>query len=297
MIARVMPAIARVMLALACIMVLAPAAASARGFGHDHVVWFHDVTVDPDEEIDGNLVVLFGNATIAGKVDGDVTVIGGTLETLPGYEIDGTTKELADLSLNSLVPWIAPGTAFSPLLRENRHIVVALAYGVVNLFIFLLFPVRVRLALERVERHPGLSALTGVFALIAIIPVALLLLISIVGIPLIVLEIAAVFAGVWLGQSAVALLVGRRMYELVRPQTTPSPLGALVLGLIIVTCAEIVPFVGWAVTALVWLVGLGAAILAFVREANLGPPLGRPPMAPAGGPPVGGPPMTSTTVG
>ena len=112
-----------------------------------------------------------------------------------------------------------------------------------------------------------------------------MLLLSIVGIPLIVLEIAAaVFAGVWIGQGAVALLVGRRLAELAHPSGTPSPLIALVLGLVVVSGgAEIVPVVGWAVTALISLIGLGAAILTLVRDpgvpGSFRSPIGGPPMA------------------
>ena len=66
------------------------------------------------------------------------------------------------------------------------------------------------------------------------------------------------------------------------PHTTPSPLFALILGLVIVSAAETVPYIGWAVTALVWLVGLGASILAFVGSAPIAA------MRRAG---IGGPPM------
>jgi hypothetical protein len=60
--------------------------------------------------------------------------------------------------------------------------------------------------------------------------------------------------------------------------------------LVVVSAAEIVPIVGWAVTALVWLVGIGAAVLAFIRSA--GPPFAF--SSPIGGrPPIGGPPMTT----
>jgi hypothetical protein len=137
------------------------------------------------------------------------------------------------------------------------------------LLVFLLFPVRMRLALDRVERHPGLAALIGACAIVALLPLAIVLLVSIVGIPLIVLEVAAVFVGIWLGTGAIALLVGRRLSELLLPSMTPSPLWALVLGLVVVSAAETVPYVGWAVTALVWLVGLGASILAFIRSTSI----------------------------
>jgi hypothetical protein len=145
----------------------------------------------------------------------------------------------------------------------------------------LLFPMRMRLAHDRVEHHPGLAAAVGILAAIAAVPIALVLLVSIVGIPLIALEIAALLGGVWLGSGAVALVVGRRLSELVVPSVTPSPLWALVLGLVVVSAAETVPFVGWAVTAIVWVVGLGASILACLRSAfveRVRATIGGPPM-------------------
>jgi hypothetical protein len=165
---------------------------------------------------------------------------------------------------------------------------VHLTSSIVVLFVFLLFPLRVRLALERVETHPGLSAAVGVMASVAIIPIAILLFLSIIGIPLVFLEIAGVFVAICIGTGAISLLVGRRLYELISPNTTPAPLAALILGLIVVSAAEIVPLVGWAVTALIWMVGLGATILAFGREAYMRTLYARPPF---GGPPIGGPPM------
>jgi hypothetical protein len=48
-----------------------------------------------------------------------------------------------------------------------------------------------------------------------------------------------------------------------------------------------VPYVGWIVIALVWLVGLGAAILSFLRSSTL-PVMGRTPL---GGPPMHSRPM------
>jgi hypothetical protein len=101
--------------------------------------------------------------------------------------------------------------------------------------------------------------------------VAVLLVLSIVGIPLVALEIAALLAGLWIGQAAVSLLIGRRLFELLIPKTTPSPLAALVLGLVVITAAEMVPIVGWAVTATVLVVGLGATILGFVGEGVFRP--------------------------
>jgi hypothetical protein len=178
---------------------------------------------------------------------------------------------------------------------------VWLAYSVIVLLAFLIFPVRVRAALDRVEHHPGLSAGVGVIALVAIIPIAILLFISFIGWPLIPVEFLALFAAILIGYAALSMLIGRRLYELMLPRTTPSPVAALILGLVVIAAAGMVPVIGHLVVGLVCLVGLGAAILAFVRETAFmgphfgGPHFGGPQMGgPQGGaprPPIGGPPM------
>ena len=262
--------------------VAAFAPASAHSSDGGKTIFFHDTTVEYGETINGDLNVIFGNATIRGTVTGNVNVMGGSCKTADGGSVEGESHCVTSDAVGTVAPWIA--TAAAPGFDdESRKLYVKLGSSLVVVVVFLLFPLRMRLALDRVERHPGLSAAVGTGAIVAILPIALLLLISIVGIPLIVLEIAALFAGVWIGTGAVALLVGRRLWELAMPRTTPAPLAALILGLVVVSAAEIVPVVGWAVTALVWLVGLGATILAFIRPNAW--------TAFAERPTIGGPPM------
>jgi len=265
--------------------VCAFAPASARSHEGGRTVLFQDVTIERDQIINGDLNVVFGSAKIRGTVTGDVNVIGGGCTIADGGVVEGEQHCLTSDAVGTIAPWIA--TAAAPGFDDqSRKMFVKLGSSLVVVLVFLLFPMRMRLALDRVERNPGLSAAVGTGAIVAILPVALLLLISIVGIPLIALEAAAVFAGVWIGTGAVALLVGRRLWELAMPRTTPSPLAALILGLVVVSAAEIVPVVGWAVTALVWLVGLGATILAFMFPNQW--------TALAQRPGIGGPPMNTT---
>jgi len=260
---------------------LCSATASAKTSIIDHggSYFGENVVVAPDQVVQGDVTVFGGNAIVEGEVDGDVTVFGGTIEAAPGSVITGHQQVYAG-GLSSIIPWAA---GVSSIAADSAKITTLLAYSFVVVLIFLIFPVRVRTALDRIERHPGLSAATGVIALIASMPIALLLFISFIGWPLIPLEFVAIVAGVLIGQSALGLLVGRRLFELVSPQTTPSPLGALILGLVVLCAAEILPFVGYFVVALVCTIGLGSAILAFIRETTFGGPTATPPPS---GPPM-----------
>lgn len=241
--------------------------ASARTYHHGKTVWFSDATIAAGDEVRGNLDIVFGDVTCedGATIDGNVRTFFGQFDQRDGCTVGGTVSEaFSGGALDTAAPWFSKTS--DDYAAQNRGFFKKIAWDVVVVFAFLLFPVRVRVALERVEKHPGTSAAAGAIALVAALPIAILLLLSILGIPLVPLEIAALFAALWIGHAAVALLIGRRFYELLRPHTTPSPLGALIVGLVVVTAAQTLPVVGWAVTALVVLVGLGAAILAFVRE-------------------------------
>jgi hypothetical protein len=263
----------------------------------DKNVWFGNVTIGAGDVVKGDLNVVFGDATClpGGMIDGNVHTFGGTFTQLDGCVVGGQVNAFSGDSVEALapLPWWQSRGAGASMFEENKRTIAQLAYSIIVVFVFLLFPLRVRIALDRVERHPGLSAFVGTLALIAVVPVAILLVLSIIGIPLVVIEIAALFAGIWIGQGAVALLIGRRVYELIRPSATASPVGALILGLVVVSAAELVPVVGWAVTALVWLVGLGAAILAFVGENTFQTFARNAGGIPTNQPPIGGTPMNT----
>jgi len=203
-----------------------PRVASADILDHGKTVFFHNVTIGSDETVDGDLTVVFGDARVAGHVQGDVNTIFGKCIIEDGAQIDGHANCITDDGARALAPWFVNSAAFDAFRNQDKHLLVRFGASAIVLLVFLLFPVRMRIAHDRLERHPGLAALVGAIAVLAIVPVAIILAITIVGIPLIVLEFAAVFVGIWLGTGAVALLVGRRLTELIMPSHTPSPLWA-----------------------------------------------------------------------
>ncbi len=279
--------IALIFTLLAVVLLATLAPASAKNIDHGGTYIGTSVTVPADEEVRGDVTVVGGNADVAGRIDGDLTVVGGRLTKESGAVITGDVNEVGS-DFASFVPFV-PSVTNATVAHENHKLMLWLAYSVIVLIAFLIFPVRVRSALDRVEHHPGLSAAVGVLALVAIFPIMFLLLISFIGWPLIPVEILAVFAAVLIGHAALSMLIGRRLYEMILPRTTPTPIAALILGLIVVSAAGIVPVLGPLVMCLVWLVGLGAAILAFVRETAF---MGAAPAASgAPRPPIGGPPM------
>jgi hypothetical protein len=261
-------------------LVARPALADTQAIYHGGT-YFGSVVVEPGQVVDGDLTVILGDATIEGIVEGDVNVVGGTYDPRPGGVVTGQVNQIGGAVTQAVVPWAPPDTTYnySPFLPDHR-LLWRLSWNLLALLVFLIFPLRTRMVLDRLERHPGLCVAAGLIGCVAIIPLALLLAITILLIPLILLEMVFLLASAFLGTAALALLIGRRLCELISPKTTPSPLLALLSGLALITAAELVPVVGTLVVILVGLIGLGATILSFASE-SLGPPVSGPPMTAA----------------
>jgi hypothetical protein len=231
--------------------------------------YFGSVVVEPGQVVDGDLTVIFGDATIAGIVQGNVNVVGGNYDPRPGGIVTGQINQIGGAVTQAVVPWAPAESTYNPFVPEHR-LIWRLSWNLLALLVFLIFPLRTRMVLDRLERHPGLSAAAGVLGSVAVIPLAVLLCITILLIPLILIEFVFVLAGVFLGTAALALLIGRRLCELISPSTTPSPLVALLVGLALITAAELVPVVGTLVLIFVGLIGLGATILSFAGDSVAG---------------------------
>ncbi len=262
----------------------APALADVQSVYHGGT-YFGTVVVEPDQVVKGDLTVIGGDAVIAGVVDGNVDVVGGNLDERPGATITGQVTTLGGDVTNAIVPWASAAPPEVP--HHDYRVFWHVAWDLVAVLFFLVFPLRTRMALDRLERHPGLSAAFGLLGWVAVIPLAVLLLCTILLIPFIAVEAVILIGAVFLGKAALALLVGRRLCEIVSPSTTPSPFVALLVGLVLITAAELVPILGGIVSAFVLLIGLGAAILAFTGDSVIAPA----PVAPNSRPPLSGPPM------
>jgi hypothetical protein len=275
-------------LAVALALSTAPALADAQAVYHGGT-YFGSVVVEPGQVVDGDLTVIFGDATIAGIVEGDVNVVGGSYDPRPGGVVTGQVNQIGGAVTQAVVPWAPSDSAYNPLVPDHR-LLWRLSWNLLALLVFLIFPLRTRMVLDRLERHPGLSVTAGLLGCVAVIPLAVLLAITILLIPLILLELVFVLTSAFLGTAALALLIGRRLCELLSPATTPSPLVALLVGIALITAAELVPVVGTLVLILVGLIGLGATILSFAGDSLTGPVSAGPPSPHA---PVSGPPMAA----
>jgi hypothetical protein len=163
---------------------------------------------------------------------------------------------------------------------------------VLSLLIVALLPKPVRVVADAIEEKPFKVVLWGLLGLVLIVPLALLLTISVVGIALIPLEVIVVACAVLLGFIAVGQWIGRRIYRL-RNRPNPGVIRETFLGLIVLWIIGWLPYIGWMVKAIAIVVGLGASLVScFGARPGAKPPAAPPPPARETEPPPAPPPAS-----
>jgi len=268
-----------------------------------------DVDIPAGEQADA-VIVIGGNARVDGTVnalvviDGTATTRGATLETLAvingSAELAAGTTVLGDVHRLGSTIMRADGVEISGSIRDlsgdiaafglfigAAAIILWIGFGLATLLVGLLVAGlaarQVRTATALISRETGTTILVGLLAIVVPPVAAVLLMVTVIGIPagiglLVVLWPAVAFIGyivaaIWLGE----WLLGRRSPE--APQAA-RPYAAAAIGLGVGFVIGLVPFV----TAILSILGLGAVVLASWRTLRGGTAQPRPQTQPA---PVG----------
>lgn len=235
--------------------------------------------------VQGTVSSVMGNVTINGQVNGDVTAVMGNVTLGPNAKVSGRVNVAMgqlDRAPGAVAPQVQvdnggwnvnvggfPG--FRPgvfpfaagglrLLRPIFQVSAWLMNLALTLLLVLLFPRAMQGVAAAIEKEPGKSLLVGLLTAIAAVPIAFVLLITIIG-P--VVWILALVAAWYFGSAAAAALVGRRLRVAVR---TPEEgqVGSLawdaVIGVTVLALVGMVPLAGGLVRFLVALAGLGAVV-------------------------------------
>jgi hypothetical protein len=133
-------------------------------------------------------------------------------------------------------------------------------FGVTLLLGFLLltfFPRRVDAVAASLLANPGKSVLAGLLGLVAQPILSLLLVVTLVGIPLLAIQLLGLGVAYLMGVTAVALLIGRTMPAALHRDTG---ILQLAIGLLLVLLAFAIPFLGWLLWATLVMATFGAVV-------------------------------------
>ncbi|MDQ5986598.1 MAG: hypothetical protein CSYNP_02328 [Syntrophus sp. SKADARSKE-3] len=212
--------------------------------------------------VDGNVVVI-GNSVVLTKsavVEGNVVSVGGVIAVGKGADIRGSLTEINSSNISDVVTtllsdewegWSWIWAIFS--------LIIFFSILIIGILLAALLPGPVHTVGYAMQKETLKVSLWGLLALILIVPLAVLLTISVIGIVLIPLEIILVVCAALMGFIAVAQLIGQKVCTLFKG-SRPRIIRETFWGLVIIWLIGWIPYIGWMLKVFILTIGLGAVI-------------------------------------
>jgi cytoskeletal protein CcmA (bactofilin family) len=262
--------------------------------GHSVTGLAQQVNISSSGRVDGGLVAAGETISAFGPVGRGITAGGGTLQL--GGPVGGkvlawaetlslgpNTRIAGDLEYRSeRQAAIPPGTVagrvqYDPIEREPRQapllnglfdfgsLVWLFGSTILGALAIIFAPRASARAVELGRQQPLLTFGVGLLALCVVPIAALVIAVTLVGIPLALAVAALYWLGLLLAWPALGLVVGTEVARRVRRREPLPVLGALVVGLIVLHLVTHLPIVGGLVAFLGLAFGLGLIVQSFRR--------------------------------
>ncbi len=201
----------------------------------------------------GGSITLGPNAEV-GK---DVVAVGGPVEQAQGSEIHGDIVEMNIPGVSAIIPFLAEDTpsSWSWIVKIGSF----LGFLALAVLLVAVVPKPFNLISDNVRQHTGKIVLWGLLGLIVVIPLAIFLVISVIGIPLIALEAFLVGIAFLVGYIAIAQLIGDRIAALMG-RSALNAIWLTTMGLFALWVIGWIPFLGSLVKAAAIVLGFGGVL-------------------------------------
>ena len=234
-----------------------------------------DVVVEANQTVE-KVVAIGGNVTVSGVVHGEIVAIGGniflgptakvgkevvsiggSIHKEPGAQIGDDEVELNIPGLSSLIgfsttaSWVGWALAFK--------ILAFIGFLALALVIVAIIPKPFGLISNNVQQNTLKSILLGILGLVVLIPMAVFLAITVIGLPLVALEVFLVGIAFLVGYIAIAQLIGDKIAALLK-RPALNALWVTLLGLLTLYLIGWVPFIGSLVKATAIVLGFGGVL-------------------------------------
>jgi len=213
-------------------------------------LWAAGGTININGTVKGDVVVAVSTLNIDGEVGQTVRVVGATIN------INGSGKITRNLTK---LEWPFKWGLLANILVRLLAFLMVLLIGVV---IVLMMPRRMALMADTIKTKPWFSLGWGAIILFGVPIAAIIVCVTIVGIPLGLVTLALWGIAIYLSQIVVALFIGRWIIGyFAKTDSRGVMVGALALGLAILCLLRIIPYAGFFIGLAAVLFGLGAALV------------------------------------
>ncbi|MBS2031677.1 MAG: PEGA domain-containing protein [Deltaproteobacteria bacterium] len=230
------------------------------------------VEIGPGAIVDHDVRAFGGDIHVApgAEVGHEATSVGGKVHIDPGAQVHGFKADVNIPSIPVMPGMPTPHEQHGSLLFTMGWVVAKFGlYFALGLILLVGWPRGIERVVHALQSTPARSTAVGLLGSVAIPVLALLLIVTLIGIILLPVEAILVMLGSLLGFSALAVLIGR-VLPLHRKL---SPVGQLAAGTAIITVATSIPTLGSVIAVLAWVVVIGAVLATRLgsQDAGSGP--------------------------
>ncbi len=212
--------------------------------------------------VEGNVVAVGDSVVLARRavVKGNVFTLGGVVVTGKGAEVHGTVTEINSSNISEVITrvlsdeWEGWSWVFAIF-----SLTIFFSVLIIAVLIVLLLPKPIQVIADAIREETVKITLWGLLGMVLVVPLAVLLTISVIGIVLIPLEMILVVSAGLLGFIAISQLLGRRLYALFK-RPSQHILRETFWGLVVLWIIGWLPYIGWMIKVLALMMGLGAVI-------------------------------------
>lgn len=223
-------------------------------------------------KVEGDLVVVLGNVILGEKsvVEGDCVLIGGTMDRHPQAKIKGekvfifADEEVTSKPTSPSFRWTFPlesilALPFWGALSLFFSLFILLAFLGLAILIYLVIPKQMETIASSIGEDFLKTLLYGFLGSLMLFPLMGFLLISIIGIPLIPVVFVLVSVAYLIGFIALGQAVGRKIVE--RLNWAPQSLIIeMLLGITVLRLVGLLPVIGGLVLLIAYLAGFGGVL-------------------------------------
>ncbi|KPK23647.1 MAG: hypothetical protein AMJ70_02925 [Dehalococcoidia bacterium SG8_51_3] len=238
-------------------------------------------TVQANGSVGGSILGGGGQVTLANKVGGDITLSVDSLTIISSADIKGDVKytstneasiqpgasisgdishlipERLDKAEKAKAKGIMAGTIGTVVWKILSYVMIF----IIGIILILIARKRLTLMQMAIQKSPWQTLGWGALILIATPIAAIIVMITVIGLPLGIISLLLWGIVLYLSQIPVALLLGRLIIRHNRElDSTGIMIGALALGLLVLFVLRLIPVIGWIVALLVIVFGIGTLI-------------------------------------
>ena len=174
------------------------------------------VDVGPGASVARDVVAILGDIHVrpGAHIGGDAVSVGGGIVIDEGGEVEGQEVSVNVPGIASIFTGLGPlkkASAPNPVLRAVSILVEFAVFFVLGLLFLTLAPRRLEAVSGALAHQPLKTVLTGLLATVAMPVLAVLLVATVIGIPLVAVQALGIVVAGMLGFSALALFAGRRV--------------------------------------------------------------------------------------